>query len=756
MKKLFLYLALLLLSVQCFGFEAFVIKDIKLEGLQRISAGTVFNYLPVKVGDKFTSDLSARAIRSLYQTGFFKDVRLEREQNILVVFVAEKPAIANIKIEGNSDIPDDKLKEVLKQVGLSEGRVFDRSVLETIQLELQRQYYSLGKYAMKVETEVRPLERNRVEVEINIAEGEEAEVYSLNIVGNKVFSDEKLHQQLELGDVSLFGGRDNYSKQVLAADIEILKSYYLDRGYINFTVNSSQVSITPDKQDVYITLNVTEGDKFIVHDTKLAGDLILPEDEIYSLVQIKAGDVFSRNQVSETRKNISERLAEEGYAFANVNIVPEIDNASKTVELTVYVDPGKRVYVRRINVSGNLKTKDEVIRRELRQMEGSKMSTKLIAQSRTRLNRLGFFETVDVETPKVAGVNDQVDVNYTVKERPTGTLSAGIGYSDQSGAIFNFSVTQENFVGTGNRIGVNLSNSDVVDEYRISYKNPYYTDDGISRGFSLYSRKVDAGQTEDISNYVENSYGVSMNFGIPLSEQQFANFGVSYQNTELLLGTAPAQELTDFTGQYGSVYDTYRLEFGWRHDSRNKAIFADSGNLVSFGTEYAVPGGDLEFYKLNLRYLQYLPLWGDSTFSFNTELGYGDGLGDTESLPFFENYYAGGSRSVRGYRSGTLGPKDSVGNSLGGSSRFIGNMELILPNPFSEQNNSTRVSLFLDAGYAYGADEPLSTSQLRYSAGMSLIWLTPVGAMRFSLANALNEEPDDQTQQFQFTLGSAF
>lgn len=755
MKNLVL-LSLFLLACPVMAKEEFVVKDIRLEGLQRISAGAVFNYLPVKVGEKFSPDMSAEAIRSLYSTGFFKDIRLEREGNILVVFVAEKPAIAALNIEGNVDVPTDKLLDSLKLIGLSEGRVFDRSVLEMIKQDLQRQYYSLGKYAVKMTSEVIPLERNRVEVKITIAEGDKAEVYELNIIGNTKFPERELLFQTSLGEPALFAGRENYSKQVLSADIEAIKSYYMDRGYINFTVNSTQVSITPDKQDVYVTINISEGDRFSVNDVKLTGELVVDRKEMEQLIEVQAGDIFSRKKITNTRKSITNRLGAEGFAFANVNIIPEINNKDKTVDLTIFVDPRRRVYVRRVNINGNIKTKDRVVRREIRQMEGGKMDNELIARSQRRLNRTGYFEDVSLETPAVPGETDLVDVNYTVKERSTGTLQAGIGYSDQNGAVFTFSVSQDNFVGTGNRMSVNLSNSEVVDEYRVSYTNPYYTQNGVSRGFSIFSREVQAGRQGDVSNYDSNTYGTNVNFGVPISEVKYANYGLGYEYTELLTGSSLAQDRQDFVDKYGSNYGLYKATLGWRHDSRNRAIFASDGTKLRVGTEYAIPGSDLEYYKWYIDFLHYFAFTSKTSFKLNLEYGQGEGLGDTRELPFFENFYAGGARSVRGYKSGTLGPKDELNRSLGGTSRFVGNLELILPNPFSERSDSTRLSLFWDAGYAFGEDEPHKEELLRHSYGVSLIWLTPVGAMRFSYAEPYDARPSDDTQNFQFTLGSPF
>ncbi|MGW8228367.1 MAG: outer membrane protein assembly factor BamA, partial [Gammaproteobacteria bacterium] len=584
MKK---YLGMTFLAVAAcapaFGFEPFVIKDIRLEGLQRISAGAVFNYLPIKVGDEVTDELSSQAIRSLYKTGFFKDVRLEQDGDVLVVFVAERPAIADVVITGNSEIPTEQLEDSLKQIGLTRGKVLDRSLLDKIEQELQRQYYSLGKYGVKIETETSPLERNRVKVSIKIAEGEDAEVYAVNIVGNEIFSDELLLGRTQLGAVSFFGGRKQYSKQLLSADLEIIKSYYLDRGYINFNIDSTQVSLTPDKQDVYVTINLTEGEQYTVRSVKLAGDLIVPEKELTEMISLKEGDVFSRKEAVESTKRISDRLSDDGYAFANVNIVPDIDKDSRTVGITMFVDPGKRVYVRRININGNSKTKDEVIRREFRQFEGDWMSAKQVSLSRTRLDRTGYFEQVSVETPAVAGTSDQVDVNYTVKEQPTGNLSAGIGYSDTQGILLNLGISQENFLGTGKRVAVNIDNSQVTQNYSFSYTNPYHTIEGISRGFRVYYRAVDALEA-NISNYTTDSYGVDLNYGFPLGETTSARMSIGYENTELLLADQSlgiSQDIVDFVQENGNVYDDYPVSASWVRDTRNRRLLANQGSLTT-------------------------------------------------------------------------------------------------------------------------------------------------------------------------------
>ena len=746
-------------STSAYGFEPFVIKDIRLEGLQRISAGTVFNYLPVKIGDKINNELSSQAIRTLYKTGFFKDVRLEQEGNALVVFVAERPAIADVSITGNSEIPTEQLEDSLKQIGLTRGKVLDRSLLDKIEQELERQYYSLGKYGVKIDTETSPLERNRVKVSINIAEGGDAKVYAINIVGNEIFTDERLLGRTQLGGISFFGGRKQYSKQLLGADLETIKSFYLDRGYINFNIDSTQVSLTPDKQDVYVTVNITEGEQYKVRNIKLAGDLIVPENELIDMVSLKEGDVFSRKLAVESTKRISDRLSEDGYAFANVNIVPDVDKDTLTVGITLFIDPGKRVYVRRVNISGNSKTKDEVIRREFRQFEGDWMSSKQVSLSRSRLDRTGYFESVSVETPAVPGTSDQVDINYAVKEQPTGNLSAGVGYSDTQGVLLNLGVTQENFLGTGKRVGVNIDNSQVTKNYSVSYTNPYHTIEGISRGFRVYYRAVDALEA-NISNFTTDSYGLSLNYGFPLGETTSARMSLGFENTELLLADDTlgiSADILEFVEENGNVYDDFPISASYVDDSRNKRLMATSGSLMTLGTQATVPGSDLEYYKLNFRYLHYIPLGKVTTLSLNTSLGYGDGYGDTSRLPPFKNYFAGGSRTVRGYDSNSLGPRDTVtGDPIGGDRMIIGNIELILPNPLEteEGSGSTRVSAFIDFGNVYR--NKVELSELRASTGLSILWLSPVGALTFSYAFPINDQEGDELQAFQFTLGSAF
>jgi len=754
--KRFILLFLLLISMSAQSAEKFIVKDIRLEGLQRISVGTVFNYLTIKIGDTFDAKQSAQALSKLYKTGFFKDISFEREGNVLVVFVAERPAISSIKVEGNDAIPSEELTKALASTGLKEGRVFNRSVLETIERELQRQYYALGKYAVKVETAIMPLERNRVDVVVKISEGEEARVYKLNVIGNKIFDASVLMKNFEFGSTSIFGGYEKYNKQVLQGDIEKLRSFYMNQGYINFKVISTQVALTPNKEDVYITLNLKEGEQYTVRDVDIitAAD-VFSEEDAKKFINFKKAEIFSREKISESNKNISDELAVRGYAFANVNIVPDIDRDSRTVGLTVYIDPGRRVYVRRVNIVGNTKTKDEVIRREVRQMESSWFSTKSVSDSKRRLDRLGFFDEVNVETPAVPGVADMVDVNYSLVERPTGSLSFGLGFSDQQGALINFALSQDNFIGTGNKVSVRLDNSEVTRNYSFEYFNPYFTESGISRGFSLFTREVDA-EEASISNYSTNSYGAKLNFGVPLSENTTYRAGLGYEQTELITSATTATEFTtDFIDVYGSKYDLYTLSNSWTSDNRNRAIFATEGFLSQVTIDAALPGSDLEYYKISLRHSHYIPMPWDMNLAATLQLGYGDGYGDTDRLPPFLNYFAGGARSVRGFDGSTLGPNDSVGNPLGGDRRIIGNLEMILP-PLDGSDKSMRFSLFLDGGYAYGVGQKLDLGEMRFSTGAAIIWLTPVGAMRFSIAAPLNDKPTDDLQSFQFTLGSPF
>lgn len=724
--------------------------------MQRISIGTVFNYLPIEPGDTVDKNKIQNAIRILFKTGFFKDIHIEREGNVLVVFVAERPAINNINVEGYDAIPKEQFEDAFKQIGLVKGRVYNRSILDGLEKELQRQYYSLGKYNIKIEVEQTQLERNRIDVTVKISEGESAEIYAVNIIGNKKYSDEELIKLFSLAETSFFGSRSNYQKQQLAADLEKLKSFYLDSGYLNFAIDSTQVSLGPEKESVYVTINIKEGERYTVREIKLAGDLILPKKDLANLITIKEGDVFSRRKVTDSTKSLSDLLAEDGYAFANVNMIPDVDKDSRTLALTFFVDPGRRTYVRRVNISGNLKTQDKVIRRELRQLEGAWLSTKHVARSKTRLDRLGYFADVNVETVRVPGAADQVNLDYTVAEKPTGSLQVGVGYSDSQGAVLNLAVTQDNFLGTGQRVGVNLDNSSVTKQYSFNFTNPYYTEDGVSRTIGVSYRQVDAAEA-DISNYSTDSFGASLSYGVPLSEYTNYRWGLKYDTTEITTGANAASNIEKFVEDNGKINDTLQLFGSFAYDSRNRRIFATEGNLTSLSGEIAVPGSDLEYYKVDFRHISYFPFGDAVTLAANLNLGYGAAFDNISNYPPYKNYFTGGSSSIRGYDANSVGPKDSVTNDpLGGTVKVVGNLDLILPNPFSDTSGSTRVSLFLDAGSVFKDASSIDSDEFRYTAGLAFIWITPVGAMRFNFSNALNEKVGDSTRSFQFSLGSPF
>ncbi len=756
-KTLFfrLLIALLLMSPQLKAESGFVVKDIQVRGLQRISAGTVYNYLPINVGDKFTSRSAKTAINELFKTGFFKDISLQKSGNVLVVNVVERPTIAKIIFEGNQDLSTEDLQKALNSIGLSEGKVFNRQILEKVEQELRRQYFSHGKYGLKINTEVTRLTRNRVGIRINISEGRVAKIKQINIVGNSVFDGEDLIDEFNLSTsnwLSFYTKDDQYSKQKLSADLETLRSHYLDRGYINFDIESTQVSITPDKKEIYITINVKEGDLFTLSKVKLSGNLVVEPDELIKLVQVGPGEVFSRRNATQTSKFISDRLGDEGYVFANVNMVPDIDNDNKTVEMTFFVDPGKRVYARRINMEGNTKTRDEVLRRELRQMESSWASTRKIERSKVRLERLGYFEEVNVETPAVVGSADQIDVKYTVTEKASGNLMAGIGFSQTQGLVFNANVSQDNVFGSGKRLNVAFNNSDVTTQYSFGYLDPYFTLDGVSLGFDLGYLARDA-EEANISNYSTDVMRAGLNFGVPLNEHDRLRFNLNLKHTKLSTSSFSSDEVNQFVLDQGDKYLTFSFAVGWTHDTLNRAIFPTRGGQQRLSAMATVPGSDLEFYKVSYKHQQFFPLAKDFTFRLLGEVAYGDGYGDTDDLPFFEHYYAGGVKSVRGFDDNTLGPRDSRNRPFGGSSKIIGKAELFFPVPFVDAAKSIRLGAFFDAGTV---NDGFEVSNMRYSVGLSGEWLSPFGALAVSFAVPLNAGENDEEQSFQFSFGSGF
>ena len=760
-KLLYIVFFYLFMQMNVYAVQEFVIEDIRVEGLQRITPGTVFNYLPMKVGDTFNDSKSSEAVRALFKTGFFKDVRLERDGGILVFILVERPAIASITLIGNEDIRSEDLIDNLRQIGFAEGRAFDRSQLEKLEQELTRQYNSLGKYAVKLESTVTELESNRVAVTIEISEGIAAKIQKINIVGNTVYKEKKLIKKFKLSTPSLFSfytKSDQYSRQKLSADLESLRSYYLNNGYINFNIDSTQVSITPDKKGIYITINITEGELFTISEVRLTGNLILPEEELSDLISVRQGDIFSRRQLTNNSDALSTRLGNDGYAFANVNSIPDMNDEEHTVAVTFFVDPGKRAYVRRITFSGNTRTRDEILRREMRQLEGSWIDTEKVDRGRIRLQRLGFFGDVNVETPAVAGTTDQVDVHYTVEERPSGNFSLGLGFSQTGGLTFQTSITQNNFLGSGKRVSLTFNTSEVNRRFGFSYLNPYYTMDGVSRSLEGFYQETDSIDA-NVTAFENTVWGGSVGFGIPITEYNSFFTSLGYENTDISTVFGTAQEVFDFVAENGNQYNILKWSNTLSFDTRNRTILPDKGALHLMSVQIALPslGNSLEYYKIAYKTQWFTLLFEDYVFSLKGAFSYGDSYGDTEGgLPFFENFYAGGPKSVRGYEENTLGPLDSLGRPLGGNLKTTGGAEIILPVPFFKDIKSIRIAGFFDVGNVYGNDEYFDAGELRYSAGISGIWLSPFGLVSASIAKPFNDQATDQIQNFQFTFGTSF
>ncbi|MFW5451554.1 MAG: outer membrane protein assembly factor BamA [Methylophagaceae bacterium] len=758
MNKLLQIIALLVLATTALA-DSFVIKDIRIEGLQRISAGTVFNFLPVKVGDEMSDKDAKSIIRALFKSKYFDDVGVEQEDGILVIKVSERPAVSSIEFVGNKDLESAELLKSLRQIGLAEGQVYQQAKLDQVELELERQYFSRGKYGVTIDSEVTPLPRNRVAIRITMAEGVIATISEINIVGNSSFDEDDLREDFEStnGSMLSFFTHDNqYSRQKLSADLETLRSFYLDRGYVDFSVESTQVSITDDKKHMFITINISEGDRYKIKEVRIAGNLILPEEELFEMVTIKKDAIFSRKAITESTELLTNRLGNDGYAFANVNAVPDIDRENNEVMLTFFVDPGRRAYVRRISIAGNSKTRDEVLRREMRQQEASWISTDKVEQSRARIKRLGYFEDVNVETIPVTGTTDQVDLDFNVSETPSGSLSAGIGFSQSDGLIFNANIAQKNFLGSGKHINFGFNNSSVNTVYSIGYTNPFATVDGISQGYNAFYRKTDADEA-NLANFNTDVWGGDISFGIPISENNRLRLAFGYENTDLALpSNNTIQFYQDFIDKEGDQFDTLSITLGWSNDSRDSAVLPTRGLAQSLSVQVAIPGGSLQFYKLRYKTSWFYPITDSLTFALKGNLAYGDGYGDTEELPFFENYYAGGIKNVRGFQANTLGPREDD-QSLGGNFLVTGGAEVIFPFPFLKKElRSVRFSAFADFGNVYGPDESFETSLLRYSAGIGVIWISPFGAMSLSLAEPFNEQDGDETETFQFSLGSTF
>ncbi len=781
MKRLLLPAVIAALITAEVHAESFTITDIRVNGLQRVSAGSVFGALPLNVGDAVDDRRLVDATRSLFKTGFFQDIRLGRDGDVLVVDLVERPSISAIEIDGNKAIATDDLLKGLKQSGLAEGEIFQQATLEGVRNELQRQYVAQGRYTATIETKVETQPRNRVALKIEINEGSVAAIQHINIVGNKVFSSEELTGLFELRTtnwLSFFRSDDKYSREKLSGDLERLRSYYLDRGYINMDIASTQVSITPDKKHVYVTVNIDEGEKYTIREVKLAGDLRVPEEEVRKLLLVQEGQVFSRKVMTSTSELITRRLGNEGYTFANVNGIPEPHDEDNTVSLTFTVDPGKRAYVNRINFRGNTKTEDEVLRREMRQMEGGWASTYLIDQSKTRLERLGYFKEVNVETPPVPGTDDQIDVNYSVEEQPSGSITASVGFAQSAGLILGGSISQNNFLGTGNKVNVGLTRSEYQTRYNFAFTDPYWTEDGVSLGYNMFYRTTDYSDLDvDVSSYSVDSLGAGINLGYPISETSRLTYGLSAQQDEISPGSFTVDEINEFIAEEGDSYTNFKASMGWSESTLNRGVLANRGHSQSLVGEITLPGSDLSFYRVDYSGQIFAPLWAkDYALRLHTRLGYADSYGSTSSLPFYEHYYAGGFGSVRGFEDNSLGPRstpnatdpDQDPQPFGGNVLVQGGVELLFPMPFVKDQRSLRTVLFWDVGNAFdtncsaaqeargevGCD--LSLSDMASSVGVGLTWLTALGPLSFSLGMPVKEPENSDPQVFQFSLGQTF
>ena len=776
----------------------FTVGDIKIEGLQRITEGTVYNYLPVNIGDRLDQRRVDEALRALYATGFFRDVEIRRDGGTMIIAVLERPSIESFTLTGNKDIKTEDLEKSLRNVGLAKGKTFNQSTLDEVTRYLTDQYFSRGKYAVKVDTKVEEVPGNRVKIAVDIKEGKRSRIREINITGNEAFSEKDLKDEFKLHTpnwLSWYKQDDRYSREELSGDIEKLRSYYLDRGYANMDVESTQVAIAPDKQDIFITLNVKEGEVYRISDVKIAGNLVVPEAELRSLLAVRRGDIFSRKNVTATTELMQLRLGQDGYAFAKIDPVPKENPQTREIELTFLVDPGNRAYVRNITFSGSTGINDDVLRREMRQMEGGYLSNAAVDRSKQRLQRLPFIEKVEVETNPVPGTPDLVDVNYDIKEGLPGQFSGGIGYSESQSFLLNGSFVHSNFMGTGNRVAAEVNAGKYSKVFSLSHTDPYTTIDGVSRTLSATYRTIDQ-YTSSSSSFETQTGTLGVDYGWPISEFQSLRAGLAAQRSDLFTDpNSSSRESVDWVKNngnpyteistigvppiavtyYGTRFDTFELSGGWSYDSRNRSIFADRGSRHRLVVGYTIPGSDVEYYTVGYDWLQFVPLGKYFTFMVNTDVAYGDALGDTTAIPPYRRFFAGGPETVRGYKESRLGPKDSFGNPYGGNMKWTNQFEFLLPMP-AKWKNSARFSAFFDAGNVFSTDgtrfvgkdgiTPVSYDfafdKLRYSTGVAVQWMAPLGVFRFSYAVPLNAykgtavEYKDETENFQFSIGQAF
>ncbi|WP_266169391.1 outer membrane protein assembly factor BamA [Dyella subtropica] len=816
MKRIAALILLASLSANVLAFEPFIISDIRIDGLSRISAGTVLNYLPVNKGDRLTNDAAQRAIRALYQTKFFSDVEIDREGDIMVIKVTERPSIAKLALRGNKDIKEDDLRKGLKEIGLSEGETFDRLSLDRVQQELIRQYYNRGKYNVSVDPHVTNLDRNRVSIDIEIREGKVAKIKEINIVGNTAFTDKEIRKGFESDTtnwMSWYSKDDQYSREKLSGDLEKLQSYYMDRGYADFGVDSTQVTIAPDKRAMYIAASVKEGDIYTVSDIHLLGELILPEDTLRQLVFQKKGDTFNRKAIEASSDAIKGILASIGYAFAKVTPVPKLDKDKRTVDLTLFIEPGKRVYVRRVVFQGNTRTEDDVMRRQMRQLEGSWYSQPAIDRSKIRLQQLGYFKKVDIDKKLVPGTEDKVDLTVKVEEQSAGSLMFGVGYSQYSGIILSASVSQNNFLGTGDSFSVAAQKSDYTTSISANYFNPYLTDSGVGIGYNASYTKSDFGNTNsDFVNYSSSAKSFSSFLSIPITDFDNIRAGLGISSNKILLtyryldGSSVSyspQILVDYQNAIGhETIHSWTGTLGWTHDTRNGYWAPTRGGVMSLSTDIALPGSTVQYFKIFGEANHYWPIGRGFVLYLDGQFGYGKTYGQSYSydggstykkgesidFPFWENYYSGGVRDVRGFQDNTLGPRLCVGTipdpndptkqipirpdangrcngsvysyaqPIGGAFKVLGTAQVFLPLPFLKDVNTARVSWFVDMGNAYKDYSSFKASELRASTGLSLQWQAPIGPLIINFAVPIRSKKEDRhyEERIQFTFGSQF
>ena len=787
-----LFALLVMLPFSSMAAGDFVVKDMRVEGLQRISEGTVFNYLPINIGDRVDNIRIGEAIRALYGQDLFADIEMRRDGETLVVVVRERPSIESFEIEGNKDIKTEDLTESLRGVGLARGRTFDRSVLDNVEMFLREQYYDRGKYGVVIESDIQDRPNNTVRIKVNVKEGDRAKIRQVNIIGNETFDDEEIRSDFTLDTanwLSWIRQDDRYAKEALEGDLEILRSHYMDRGYADFKIESTQVAISPNKKDIFVTINIDEGDLYTISEVKLVGEMVVNEAYLRRLILAQPGSIFNQNLLTQTSDLMAFRLGEEGYANAEIEPVPELDRDKKEVAVTFYVNPQNRVYVRRINFGGVDQVDDEVLRREMRQMEGAYLSNSLVDRSKIRLQRLPYVERVEVNNAPVAGSPDLVDVDFDIEYRMPGQFSGGVGYSESQKIMLNGSIVHTNFLGTGNRVALQLNSGRFQKLYSLSHSDPYRTMDGVRRTVSVNYRDITQ-FTSAASDFSTTSAGGTVDYGYPISEYQTLSFGLTYQHSELLSSTNSTQQAQDWVANngnpfienvgngavfFGTEFDTFELIAGWTYDSRNRAIFANRGTRQQLFLSYAMPGSDVEFYQARYSFTKYIPLWSNKwTLRLNSEIGIGEALGETTALPPYKQFYGGGPQSVRGFKESYLGPRDSFGRPYGGNVLVAGQAELILPLP-EKWSSQARASLFYDIGNVFNTGEVQFTDklgapleykpdlkELHASVGIGVQWLAPLGLFRFSYAYPLNAYDGndryygDELERFQFSIGQAF